>query len=175
MSERDFARKKNKFLPKIKAWIDENHPGDLLIPFSGVMESSLSELQSPAEKEDYLKKAQEKYELPAPVTSILPKIIVAGYNALSLVYFFTGGPDEVRAWTIRKNTKAPQAAGTIHTDFEKAFIMAEVMKFEDLKELGSEAAVKAGGKYLQKGKEYVVLDGDILYFKAGQVNAGKKK
>ncbi len=75
---------------------------------------------------------------------------------------FTGGPDEVRAWTIRKNTKAPQAAGVIHTDFEKGFVMAEVMKYDDLKEQGSEAAVKSAGKYVQKGKEYIVNDGDIM-------------
>lgn len=175
LSEKDFVRRKNKWLPKIKAWIDENHPGDLVIPFSGILESKLSELQEIAEKEAFLKSLQDQFEVPAPVVSILPKIVVAGYQALSLVYFFTGGPDEVRCWTIRKNTKAPQAAGTIHTDFEKAFIMAEVMKFDDLKEYGSEAGVKGAGKYFQKGKEYVVLDGDILYFKAGQVNAAKKK
>ncbi|KAJ3189231.1 Obg-like ATPase [Gaertneriomyces sp. JEL0708] len=174
LSERDYCRKKNKWLPKIKAWIDEHHPGDLLIPYSGVLEMQLTSMTSD-ERDAYLKGLQEKYELPVAVTSVLPKIIVAGYNALQLIYFFTGGPDEVRAWTIRKNTKAPQAAGTIHTDFEKAFIMAEVMKYDDLKELGSEAAVKGAGKYVQKGKEYVVQDGDILYFKAGQVNAGKKK
>ncbi|KNC97877.1 GTP-binding protein YchF [Spizellomyces punctatus DAOM BR117] len=173
LSERDYVRKKNKWLPKIKAWIDENHPGDLLIPYSGALEMKLTSM-TPEEKEAYLKELQQKYESPAPVVSVLPKIIVAGYNALQLVYFFTGGPDEVRAWTIRKNTKAPQAAGTIHTDFEKAFIMAEVMKYDDLKELGSEAAVKAGGKYVQKGKDYIVQDGDILYFKAGQVQAKKK-
>ncbi|TPX57596.1 threonine---tRNA ligase [Powellomyces hirtus] len=174
LSERDYARKKNKWLPKIKAWIDANHPGDLLIPYSGVMEMKMTTMP-PEEKASYLKDLQTQHEVPAPVASVLPKIIVAGYNALQLIYFFTGGPDEVRAWTIRKNTKAPQAAGTIHTDFEKAFIMAEVMRYDDLKELGSEAAVKAGGKYVQKGKEYVVLDGDILYFKAGQVTAPKKK
>ncbi|KAI9104467.1 P-loop containing nucleoside triphosphate hydrolase protein [Phlyctochytrium arcticum] len=174
LSERDYARKKNKWLPKIKAWIDANHPGDLLVPYSGVLEMKLTTM-SPEEREEYLKGLKEQYEAPVPVTSVFSKIVVAGYNALNLVYFFTGGPDEVRAWTIRKNTKAPAAAGTIHTDFEKAFIMAEVMKYDDLKELGSEAAVKAGGKYVQKGKEYVVQDGDILYFKAGQVNAPKKK
>ena len=122
MSERDYSRKKNKWLPKIKAWIDEHHPGDLLIPFSGIVENKLSQLEQPAEKDEYLKSLQAQHELPNPVTSILPKIIVAGYNALQLIYFFTGGPDEVRAWTIRKNTKAPQAAGTIHTDFEKVRI-----------------------------------------------------
>jgi len=79
----------------------------------------------------------------------------------------------VKAWTITKGTKAPQAAGTIHTDFEKGFIAAEVMQFEDLKALGSESAVKNAGKYRREGKAYVVQDGDCMLFKAGQVK--KKK
>ena len=133
----------------------------------------LTQLETPEEKTEYLAAVATQHEISQPVISVLPKIIVTGYNTLQLVYFFTGGSDEVRAWTIRKNTKAPQAAGTIHTDFEKAFIMAEVMSFNDLKELGSEAAVKGAGKYIQKGREYVVQDGDIIYFKAGQI--AKKK
>lgn len=76
------------------------------------------------------------------IHSSLTKIIVTGYRALQLIYFFTAGKDEVKAWTIQKGTKAPQAAGRIHTDFEKGFIMAEVMHFEDFKEAGSEAAAK---------------------------------
>lgn len=99
------------------------------------------------------------------VKSMLPKIITTGYQALNLVYFFTAGPDEVRAWTLRRYTKAPQAAGVIHSDFERGFIMAETMRFLDLKENGNELAVKAAGKYLQKGKEYVVEDGDVIFFK----------
>ena len=82
------------------------------------------------------------YTLSLNVCSCLEKIIVQGYKALGLEYFFTAGPDEVKAWTIQKYTKAPQAAGRIHTDFEKGFIMAEVMKFNDFKEEGSEAAAK---------------------------------
>lgn len=166
LSEKDYLRKKNKWLPKIKAWIDENSPGDMMIPYSGAYEYRLT-LASAEEKEQIQK------ENNAP--SVLPKIIVNGYAALQLIYFFTGGPDEVRAWTIRKNTKAPQAAGVIHTDFERGFIMAEVMKYEDLKELGSESAVKAAGKYMQKGKEYVVEDGDIIYFKFNVTAPAKKK
>jgi len=88
--------------------------------------------------------------------SALPKIAVSGYQALGLQYYFTCGPDEVRAWTIRKGTKAPAAAGVIHSDFEKNFVCGEIMRFDDLKELGSEAAVKAAGKYNTKGKEYEV-------------------
>lgn len=165
LSEKDYIRKKNKWLAKIKQWIDETHPGDLLIPFSAKLESALLNM-SEEERTDYLKEKG--------TVSALPKIIVAGYQSLQLVYYFTGGADEVRAWTIRKLTKAPQAAGVIHTDFERGFIMAEVMKYIDLKELGSDAAVKAAGKYLQKGKEYVVEDGDIIFFKFN-VTASKKK
>ena len=110
--------------------------------------------------------------------STLEKVITQGYKALNLQYFFTAGPDEVKAWTIQKGTKAPQAAGRIHTDFEKGFIMAEVMNYVDFKEEGSEAATKAAGKYRQKGKDYTVEDGDIIFFKfnAGAgLTAGKKK
>ena len=112
------------------------------------------------------------------VHSTLEKVITQGYKALNLQYFFTAGPDEVKAWTIQKGTKAPQAAGRIHTDFEKGFIMAEVMNYADFKEEGSEAATKAAGKYRQKGKDYIVEDGDIIFFKfnAGAgLTAGKKK
>lgn len=86
----------------------------------------------------------------------------------SILLAATAGPDEVRAWTIRKGFKAPQAAGTIHTDFEKKFIMAETMAFADLKEAGSEMAVRSAGKYRQEGKGYEVVDGDIIFFKVGK-------
>ncbi|KAI9360430.1 P-loop containing nucleoside triphosphate hydrolase protein [Zopfochytrium polystomum] len=174
LSEKDYVRKKNKWLPKIKQWIDENHPGDVLIPYSGVVESNLSGMATQEEKDAYLKGLQEKYESATPVTSILSKIILTGYSALKLCYYFTCGPMEVRCWTIRQGTKAPQAAGVIHTDFEKGFIMAEIMRYEDLIELGSEAAVRAAGKYLQKGRDTVIQDGDIIHFKAGQVQPKKK-
>jgi len=91
-----------------------------------------------------------------------------------LIHFFTCGSDEVKCWTIRKLTKAPQAAGVIHTDFEKGFVCAEVMKFDEFKEIGSEAAVKAAGKYRQEGKGYSVCDGDIIFFKANTVGLAKK-
>jgi len=107
----------------------------------------------------------------------LEKIIIAGYRALQLCYFFTSGKDEVKAWTIQVGTKAPNAAGRINTDFEKGFIMAEVMKYEDFKEFGSEHAVKVEGKYRQQGKNYIVEDGDIIYFKVNTgagLNAAKK-
>lgn len=188
MSEKDYIRRKNKWLPKIKQWVDKNssspsddandmysHPP--ILPFSCKLESALTSAQDENEKQKYCNTMAEAFgeNGKAEIKSILPRIITTGYAALQLGYFFTAGADEVRAWTIRKGTKAPQGAGVIHTDFEKGFIMAEVMKYEELKELGSESAVKAAGKYYQKGKEYVVEDGDIIFFKFNVTTVSKKK
>jgi obg-like ATPase 1 len=157
LSEADFQAKKNKFLVHIKNWVTNNIPGDI-IPYSA----------------DYEKRIQHEphSETDAGPKSMLTKIIRTGYSTLDLINFFTCGEDEVRAWTIRKRTKAPQAAGVIHTDFEKGFICAEVMKYTDLMELGSEHACKHEGKYKQHGKDYVVEDGDIIFYK---FNVGKGK
>lgn len=106
--------------------------------------------------------------------SSMPKIIKTGYKVLDLIYFFTAGEDEVRCWTVRQGAKAPNAAGVIHTDFEKGFICAEVMKYEDFVAAGSETQCKADGKLRQQGKEYVVSDGDICFFKFNVSNSGKK-
>jgi len=170
LSEKDFIRKKNKWLPKIKEYVDKNDPGAMIIPISGAFEQKLIELESD--------EARTAFQEETKCTSSLNKVIVQGYKALQLCYFFTAGPDEVKAWTILKGTKAPQAAGRIHTDFEKGFIMAEVMKYADYREHGSEAGVKSAGGYRQQGKNYTVEDGDIIFFKfnAGAgLTAGKKK
>ena len=143
LSEKDFIRKKNKFLPKIKEYVDKNDPGATIIPLSGSFEQKLMDMETDEERKTYIDETK--------CTSSLEKIILQGYKALQLVYFFTAGPDEVKAWTIQKGYKAPQAAGRIHTDFEKGFIMAEVMKFDEFKEHGSEAGVKAAGGYRQQG------------------------
>ncbi len=95
----------------------------------------------------------------------LNRLIRTGYRLLNLITFFTAGPKEVRAWTIVNGTKAPQAAGKIHSDFEKGFIRAEVMAYDDLVAAGSEAAVKAAGKYRSEGKEYIFKDGDVVLFR----------
>jgi GTP-binding protein YchF len=95
----------------------------------------------------------------------LDKVVREGYDLLHLITFFTAGPKEVHAWTVRKGATAPQAAGVIHSDFEKGFIRAEIMKYEDLVSLGSEQAVKDGGLLHIEGKEYVVEDGDIVHFR----------
>ncbi|KAH9838799.1 cytoplasmic protein [Rhodofomes roseus] len=158
LSERDYVRKKNKWLPKIKGWIDENNAGDPLIPFSVALEERLVNMSDE-------ERVEEEKKIGA--VSALPKITTAGYACLDLIRYFTCGPDEVRAWTIRRGTKAPQAAGVIHSDFENKFVCGEIMSFDDLKELGSESAVKAAGKLRQQGKPYEMVDGDIAYWKAG--------
>jgi len=160
MSEGDYVRKSNKWLKKIKDWVD-SHGAEPIVPLCAALERKLADMSDDQSRQKYCE--QNK------VMSAIPKIIKTGYQALNLLQFFTCGPDEVRSWTIRKWTKAPQAAGVIHTDFEKGFICAEVMKYEEFKELGSEGAVKAAGKYRQEGKTYVVEDGDIMFFKAGKL------
>lgn len=169
LSEKDFIRKKNKWLPKIKEYVDKNDPGATIIPLSGAFEQKLMDMETDEERKAYIEETK--------CSPALEKIIVQGYKALQLIYFFTAGPDEVKAWTIQRGYKAPQAAGRIHGDFEKGFIMAEVMKFDEFKEHGSEAACKAAGGYRQQGKNYTVLDGDIIFFKfnAGAGLTTKKK
>jgi GTP-binding protein YchF len=95
----------------------------------------------------------------------LARVIRAGYDLLHLITFFTVGPKEARAWTVEKGAKAPQAAGAIHSDFERGFIRAETIAYDDYVSLGGEAAARDAGKLRQEGKEYVVADGDVLHFK----------
>jgi hypothetical protein len=95
----------------------------------------------------------------------LHRLIHAAYHLLNLDTYFTAGVQEVRAWTIHKGWKAPQAAAVIHTDFEKGFIKAEVIAFEDFVKYGSEAACRENGKLRIEGKEYIVKDGDVMHFR----------
>ncbi|KAI1479960.1 hypothetical protein K445DRAFT_317585 [Daldinia sp. EC12] len=159
LSEKDYTRKKNKHLPKIAEWMKEHAAGDPILPISVSFEERLTHFATDEEAAEECKKLG--------IESALPKIITTMRKALHLGSFFTTGTDEVRQWTIRLGTKAPQAAGVIHTDFEKTFIQAVVYNFNTLKELGDEAEVKAKGKVMTKGKDYVVEDGDILLIKAG--------
>jgi obg-like ATPase 1 len=159
LSEKDYIRKKNKHLGRIAEWIKANAAGDPILPISICLEERLSRFETEEEVQAELKNLG--------VESALPKIVTTMRKVLNLGSFFTCGTDEVRQWTIRNGTKAPQAAGVIHGDFEKTFIQAIVYNFDVLKELGDEAEVKAKGKILTKGKDYVVADGDIMLFKAG--------
>ena len=95
----------------------------------------------------------------------LDRVIRAGYRLLGLQTYFTAGPKEVRAWTVRSGATAPQAASVIHTDFEKGFIRAEVIAFDDFVEGGGEAGAKEAGKWRLEGKDYLVQDGDVVHFR----------
>jgi ribosome-binding ATPase YchF (GTP1/OBG family) len=95
----------------------------------------------------------------------LDRLIRAGYDLLHLITFFTAGPKETRAWTVEKGAKAPQAAGVIHTDFERGFIRAQTIAYDDYVALGGEVAAKEAGKARDEGKEYLVQDGDVMLFK----------
>ncbi|KAI4748408.1 GTP-binding family protein [Aureobasidium sp. EXF-12298] len=163
LSEKDYLRQKNKHLPKVVEWIKTNSPGEPILPISISLEERLSRFETDAEVEEECKKIGGK--------SALPKAIVTMRKALNLGSFFTTGTDEVRQWTVRNGTKAPQAAGVIHGDFEKTFIQCIVYNFSTLKELKTEAEVKAQGKIMTKGKDYIVEDGDIILIKAGAAKA----
>ena len=95
----------------------------------------------------------------------LARVIKAGYRLLGLITYFTAGPKEARAWTVPEGTKAPQAAGVIHTDFERGFIRAETISYDDYVALGGEAGARDAGKARLEGKDYVVQDGDVLHFR----------
>jgi len=164
MSKKEYLKKKSKFLMPLKQKIDSVDPGATCILYSAQYELEFMDADD-ATQETMTKEAPSQLE----------KIILNGFKGLGLEYFFTAGEDEVRAWIIKKNTKAPQAAGRIHTDFEKGFIMAEVMDWEAWEQERSEAKVKAIGRYRQQGKTYIVKNGDIIFFKFNTPNAPKKK
>lgn len=159
LSEKDYIRQKNKHLPRIAEWCKTNAPGDPIIPISVCFEERLTRFETEAAAEEECKQIGTK--------SALPKVVTTMRKVLNLGSFFTTGADEVRQWTIRNGTKAPQAAGVIHGDFEKTFIQCVVYNYKTLKEEGDEASVKAKGKVMTKGKDYVVEDGDIVLIKAG--------
>lgn len=144
----------NKYMDQIK----EHVKGDgEVIGVAAAAEEQIAEMDE-ADKADFL-------EMEGVTEPGLNRLIRAAYKLLGLETFFTAGGPETRAWTYKKGTKAPQAAGIIHSDFERGFIRAEVMSFEDLDKLGSESAVKEAGKLRLEGKDYVMQDGDIVEFR----------
>jgi len=134
------------------------HEGAELLIVSAHIESEIAELEEYDERQLFLQ------ELGLEETGV-NRLIRAAYKLLNLETFFTAGPDECRAWTFVRGSKAPQCAGIIHTDFERGFIRAEVIKYEDYIRYGSETAVKEAGRMAVEGKEYVVQDGDIMHFR----------
>ena len=145
----------NRHFMAVKALADEE--GSQIIPICAKLEADIAELDDPDEKAMFMEELGVS-------ESGLDRLIKSSYALLGLISFLTAGSDECRAWTIKKGTKAPQAAGKIHTDFERGFIRAEVIAFEDMKAIGSMAAAKAQGKVRSEGKEYVMKDGDIVNF-----------
>ena len=119
--------------------------------------------------------AQELLESIGQTEPGLHSLAKAGFHTLGLQTYLTAGPKEARAWTIHQGDTAPKAAGVIHTDFEQAFIKAEIVSFDDLDAAGSMVAARAAGKVRQEGKEYVMADGDVVEFKSGRASGGKKK
>jgi GTP-binding protein YchF len=142
-------------LSEIEAYAQTNNIN--IIPAIIKVEHELATLEE-EEQEEYL-------ELLGMDEPVLNKIILAGYKLLNLETFFTSGPKESRAWTIRKNSLAPQAAGVIHTDFERGFIKAEVISYEDFINCGGESGARKDGKLRLEGKDYLVMDGDVIHFK----------
>ena len=157
VAEEDLADdgESNAYVQAVRKYADEHNSKVFVI--CAAIEAEIAEL-SDDEKTEYL-------EALGITKSGLDKLIAASYDLLGLLSFLTTGEDETRAWTIRKGTKAPQAAGKIHTDFERGFIRAEVIDFRDLIDCGSSAAAKEKGLMRLEGKEYVVKDGDVILFR----------
>jgi GTP-binding protein YchF len=146
----------NEYVERVKASVANENAEVLMI--GAKIEADITELETYDERQLFL----DELNLTEPGVN---RLIVSAYNLLNLETYFTAGEKEVRAWTIKKGMTAPQAAGVIHTDFEKGFIRAEVMKYADFSTLESEQAVKEAGKFKVEGKEYVVQDGDIMHFR----------
>jgi GTP-binding protein YchF len=150
------AVKGNKYVEMVREAVkDEN--ADILI-VAAKIESEIAEFETYEERQMFLNEI-------GLTESGVARLIKSAYQLLNLETYFTAGVQEVRAWTYLKGSKAPQCAGVIHTDFEKGFIRAEVIKYADFIKYGSEAAVRDAGKLNVEGKEYIVEDGDIMHFR----------
>jgi GTP-binding protein YchF len=145
----------NRHLDKVeKVALEE---GSLVVPVCAAIEAEIAQLEE-ADRAEFLHEL--KLEEPG-----LNRVIRAGYRLLGLQTFFTAGPKEVHAWTVRAGATAPQAAGVIHTDFERGFIRAEVISVDDYIACNGEVGAREAGKMRLEGKEYVVREGDVIYFR----------
>lgn len=157
VSDEDFSNgiENNEYFLKVKEIADSEHAA--VLPICAELEEQLVDME-PEERDMFLNDI-------GLTQSGLDRLITACYNLLGLISYLTAGKQEVRAWTIKKGTKAPQAAGKIHTDFERGFIRAEVIAFDDLIACGSMTAAKEKGLVRSEGKEYVMKDGDVVLFR----------
>ena len=146
----------NKFSDALKENV-KNEKAEVII-MNASIEAQISEMENEEDRKLFM----EEYKMQEPA---LNRLIRSAYKLLDLFTYFTAGPIEVRAWAIHEGWKAPQAAGVIHTDFEKGFIKAEVVAYEDYIHYGSEAACRDAGKLKIEGKEYSVKDGDVMHFR----------
>jgi hypothetical protein len=153
--DEDSAANGNAFSRQVEARAKEE--GAAAIAISAKIEAEIAVL-SRDEREDYLAAIGLK-------EAGLDRLIAAGYALLHLVTFFTAGPKEARAWTVTRGSKAPQAAGVIHTDFERGFIRAEIIAYDDYVACGGETGARDAGKMRLEGKDYVVQDGDVVHFR----------
>ena len=147
--------KGNEFSKKVTDYANKKNHNSVIV--SASIESQIAELENNDEKLEMIK------ELELSETT-LSKVIKSGYNLLNLINYFTCGPKETRSWTINKNTLAPQAAGKIHSDFEKGFIRAETISYEDFVKYNGEVGSREAGKLRQEGKDYIVKNGDVMHF-----------
>lgn len=154
VSENDILED-NAYINSIKEKVGKDTP---VIRICGAIESDIAEMDSDEEKAEFLEDLGIDQ-------SGLDKMIKAGHKLLNLETYFTAGVKEVRAWTFKKNMRAPQAAGVIHTDFERGFIKAEVMSFEDFVKYNGEQGCKDNGRLRIEGKDYIVKDGDVIHFR----------
>ena len=156
IDEETIAVGTNQYVEQVKKIAAEENADVVVI--CGKFEADLADLKEEAERKEFM----DSVGLTESGLNVLAR---KTYKLMGLATFFTGGQDECRAWTIKAGDKAPQAAGVIHTDFEKGFIKAEAYSIDDLRQYGDEAGIKAAGKYRVEGKEYIVQDGDVLFFK----------
>lgn len=156
VDEDSIASGTNKYVETLKKIADSEKSEVVVI--CGKFEADLAEITEDADRREFMESVGLK-------ESGLAVLARKAYHLMGLETFFTGGSDECRAWTIHAGDTAPKAAGVIHTDFEKGFIKAEAYSIEDLRKYGSEQKIKEAGKYRQEGKDYVVQDGDVLFFK----------
>lgn len=156
VDEDSIASGTNKYVETLKKIADSEKSEVVVI--CGKFEADLAEITEEADRKEFMESVGLK-------ESGLAVLARKAYHLMGLETFFTGGSDECRAWTIHAGDTAPKAAGVIHTDFEKGFIKAEAYSIEDLRKYGSEQKIKEAGKYRQEGKDYVVQDGDVLFFK----------
>ena len=156
IDEETIADGTNQYVEQVKKIAAEENADVVVI--CGKFEADLADLKEEAERKEFM----DSVGLTESGLNVLAR---KTYKLMGLATFFTGGQDECRAWTIKAGDKAPQAAGVIHTDFEKGFIKAEAYSIDDLRQYGDEAGIKAAGKYRVEGKDYIVQDGDVLFFK----------